>query len=316
MSLELLSSRAIIGWYFLQLEANAGSLWIDGITNYFNSDQDSESYPWLSQAPQMQEWVGGRNAKGFTSNGIEIKNKHFEATIEFKTKDVRRDKTKQVQVRIQDLANRTNSHWMSLVSTLIVNGATSVCYDGKYFFGTDHEEGKSGAQSNKLSVDISALACEIHGSTTAPSVEEMQQAILAGIAQIKSFKDDQGEPMNEGASQFLVMVPTKLWLTAEAAVKNAVITGNAVNLIPNMTGLQIAVAENARLNTWTDTFAIFRLDGSVKPIIRQEEKPVQLKTKAENSEFEFDNDAWQFGVDTWRNAGLGLWQGCCQVILT
>lgn len=316
MTAELLSSRAIQGMYFARLEQNVGQAWIDTITNYFTSDQDSETYPWLSQAPQMREWVGGRNAKGFTTNGIEIKNKHFEATIEFKTKDVRRDKTGQVQVRINDLADRTNSHWTSLVSTLILNGATTVCYDTKYFFATDHTEGNSGTQSNKISVDVSALPCSVHGTNTAPSVEEMQQAILQGIAQIKSFKDDQGEPMNEGAAQFLVMVPTSLWLTAEAATKNAVLASNAVNLIPNMQGLQIAVAENARLNTWTDKFAIFRMDGSVKPIIRQEEEPVKLKAKAEGSEFEFDNDAWQFGVDTWRNAGLGLWQGCCQVILT
>lgn len=316
MTAELLSSRAIIGWYFLRLAQNVGQNWIDGITNYFISDQDSEKYAWLGQAPQMREWIGGRNAKGFTDNGIEIKNRHFEATIEFAKKDVRRDKTGQVQIRINDLADRTNSHWASMVSTLILNGASTVCYDTKYFFGTDHEEGKSGAQSNSISVDVSALPCQVHGTATAPSVEEMQAAILSGIAKIKSFVDDQGEPMNEGAQQFLIMVPTSLWLTAEAATKNAVLTSNAINLIPNLQGLQIGVAENARLNTWTDKFAIFRMDGSVKPIIRQEEEKVKLKAKAEDSEFEFDNDAWQFGVDTWRNAGLGLWQGSCLVTLT
>lgn len=316
MSVELLSSRAIVGWYYLRLSQNAGAAWIDALTNYFVSDQDSETYPWLSQSPQMREWVGGRNAKGFTDNGLTIKNKHFETTIEFRRKDVRRDKTGQIQVRINDMADRTNSHWASLVSTLILGADASVCYDGQYFFDTDHSEGASGTQSNKLSVDISALPTSVHGSTTAPSVEEMQQAILQGIAQIKSFKDDQGEPMNEGAAQFMVMVPTSLWLTAEAATKNTVLTSNAINLIPNLQGLQIVVVENARLNTWTDKFAIFRLDGSVKPIIRQEEAPVSLKAKAEGSEYEFDNDAWQFGVDTWRNVGLGLWQGACQVILT
>jgi phage major head subunit gpT-like protein len=314
--MELITSRAIIGAYFLRLEQNIGASWVGLVSNYFISDQSSETYAWLTQSPQMQEWVDGRHAKGFTENGITIKNLHFEATIEFKLRDLRRDKTGQVMVRVNDMADRTNAHWAKLLSTLILNGATTVSYDGKYFFATDHAEKNSGIQSNKISVDISALPTQVHGVTTAPSVEEMQQAILQGIAQIKSFKDDQGELMNEGASQFLVMVPTSLWLIAEAATKNTILTSNAINLIPGLVGIQIGVAENARLNTWTDRFVILRTDGNIKPLIRQEEEKVQLKAKAEGSEFEFDNDAHQYGVDTWRNAGTGLWQGTCQVILT
>lgn len=313
MTAELLSSRAIIGMYYLRLEQNTGMGWCNLISNYFTSDQDSETYPWLSQAPQMREWVGGRNAKGFTDNGITIKNKHFETTIEFRLKDVRRDKTGQVRVRINDMADRTNSHWATLCSALIASGESLVCYDTKYFFATDHTEGKSGAQSNLLTVTLASLPAQVHGTTAAPSVEEMQQCILKAIAQIKGFKDDQGEPMNENAGQFLVMVPTSLWMTAQAAVKNTVLTSNAVNLIPNLEGIQISVVENARLNAWTTKFVVFRTDGSVKPIIRQEEAPVALKAKAEGSEYEFDNDAWQFGVDTWRNCGLGLWQHTCLV---
>ncbi len=316
MGAELLASRAIIGFYYARLEQATGLGWIGGVTNYFTSDQSSETYVWLGQSPQMREWIGGRNAKGFAENKITIENKHFEATVEFLRKDVRRDKTGQVKVRINDLADRTNSHWNMLVSALILNGASTACYDNQYFFDTDHSEGDSGTQSNSISVDISALPTQVHGTTTAPSVEEMQQAVLQGIAQIISFKDDQGEPMNENAAEFLVMVPTSLYLTAEAATKNAVLTSNAINLIPNLEGIKIGVAMNARLNSWTDKFVIFRLDGSVKPIIRQEEAPVQLKAKAEGSEYEFDNDAWQFGVDTWRNVGYGYWQGAVLVTLT
>lgn len=316
MGLTTLSSRAIIGAYYERLNQATGANWIGLLSNYFLSDQESESYAWLGMSPTMREWIGGRHAKGFRENGIEIKNKHFEATLEVRTRDLRRDKTGQVMVRINDLADRTNAHWASLLSTLILAGPSTLCYDGQYFYDTDHSEGASGTQSNQLSIDISALPAQVHGSTTAPSVEEMQQCILKGIAQIKSFKDDQGEPMNEGANQFLVMVPTALWLTAEAAVKNAVLTSNAINLIPNLSSVQIGVAENARLNDWTDRFVIFRTDGSVKPLIRQEEAPVSMKAKAEGSEFEFDNDAWQFGVDTWRNVGLGYWQHSCEIIMT
>ena len=65
----------------------------------------------------------------------------------------------------------------------------------------------SGSQSNSLSVDISALPCQVHGSTTVPSIEEMQQCIIQAISAMMAFKDDQGEPMNEMASSFLVLTP-------------------------------------------------------------------------------------------------------------
>ena len=59
-----------------------------------------------------------------------------------------------------------------------------------------------------------------------------------------------------------------------------------------------------------------RADGDVKAFIRQEETAVQIKAKAEGSEYEFDHDAHQYGVDTWRNVGYGYWQQACQVTLT
>ena len=65
------------------------------------------------------------------------------------------------------------------------------------------------------------------------------------------------------------------------------------------------------MNAWTDKFVIFRTDGSVKPLIRQEEVAVAIKAKAEGSEYEFDNDAHQYGVDTWRNVGYGYWHRAC-----
>ena len=129
-----LSSRAIIGQFYKRLNQNSGMEWIEAISNYFTSDQDTEEYAWIGQSPVMREWAGGRHAKGFTSNGITIENKHFEATLDIPLKHLRRDKTGQINVRIGELATRTNSHWALLLSKLITDGETLPCYDGKHFF--------------------------------------------------------------------------------------------------------------------------------------------------------------------------------------
>ena len=314
MGAEKLSSRAIIGTFYQQLAMDPGAGWLDKISMLFNSDQASEEYAWLGQSPAMREWIGGRHAKGFRENGLTIKNKHFEASIEVLVSELRRDKTGQVLARIRDLAARTNSHWASLLTSLIINGATTVCYDGQYFFDTDHSEGDSGTQSNKINADISALPAIVHGSAvTAPSVEEMQQSIILGIAQILSFKDDQGEPLNETASQFLVMAPMSLYAVANNALAMPRGTNVSEQKIPATFSVDLVV--NARLSAWTDKFVVFRADGNVKPFIRQEEVGVALKAIAEGSELEFKEDKHQYGVDTWRNVGYGYWQQACQVTL-
>jgi phage major head subunit gpT-like protein len=315
MDQQLLSSRAIIGMYYARLEANPGLPWIDGVSNLFGSDQASETYNFLGQSPAMREWLGSRQAKGFSGQGVTVINKHYEGTIEVQKKDARRDKTGQIRARVDEFADRGQTHWASLLSTLLLNGPSTACYDGQFFFDTDHSEGDSGTQDNDITVDISALPAAVHGVVTAPSVEEMQQSILKGIAQILSFKDNQGEPMNENARRFVVVVPTALYLIAVAATSTLVTAALQQNLNPNIVaGLTVDVQMNPRL-TWTDSFAVFRTDSPIKAFIRQTEQEVEFKAKAEGSEFEFDNDAWQFGIDAWRGVGYGYWQRACYVTM-
>ena len=315
MSAKGLGSRAIIGMYFLRLEQATGMNWIDQVSNLFTSDQESETYKWLGQSPQMREWVGGRNSKGFRENGITITNILFEATMDVQVPELRRDKTGQVRIRINELADRTNSHWAKLLSELIINGEATACYDGQFFFDTDHDEGDSGTQSNDISVDISELPVTNHGSTTAPSVGEMREVILQGVQQIYGFVDDQGEPLNETAQNFLVMVPVSLLNVAQAAVVLPFVDRGESNVIPATPGMNITVVSNARL-TWTTKVLVMRTDANVAPFIRQQETEVELKVKAEGSEYEFDNNAHQYGVDASPNVGYGLWQGTTLVTMT
>ena len=310
---SILSSRAVIGMYYARLEQNPGMAWVNGVSNLFNSDQASETYPFLGQNSSMREWIGGRQAKTLSGNSLIITNKHYENTLDLAIKDMRRDKTGQIAVRVNEFVDKSLSHWASLLSTLILNGSTTVCYDGQYFFDTDHSEGSSGTQSNSITCDISTYPAVVHGVVTAPSKEEMQQSILQGIAKILSFKDNAGEPMNENATSFMVIVPVGLYLTAAAAVSGMINAALANDMNPDqIAGMNISVQMNPRL-TWTDTFAIFRTDSPIKALIRQSETLDTVKIKDESSEYAFDTDHIQLGVDAWRNVGYGYWQRACLV---
>ena len=309
MGMQTLGSRAIIGSFYHALEQNAATSWVDPLSMRFQSDMETESYRWLGQSPMMREWIGGRLAKGLREDGISITNKTFEATLEIPVDWIRRDKTGQIMVRVNELARRTNAHWASLLSTLIIAGEAAVCYDGEYFFDTDHVEGDSGTQSNDVSYDAAV--------TTAPTVSEAQAIVLLGIQTMLGFKDDQGQPMNEDARAFTVMVPVPYMSAFGSALKAQVISdsSNLIQAIGSLSGFSVNLAVNPRL-TWTTKCAVFRADGDVAPFIRQEEQPVSIAAIAEGSELEFTDNVHQYGVKAVRNVGYGYWQKACLVTLT
>jgi phage major head subunit gpT-like protein len=321
MDVSGLSSRAIVGEYYAKLETPAIG-WIEPLSFMFDSNMPIETYKWLGQSPAMRQWLGGRGLKGLNVNGISIANNLYEGSLEIDGEDFRRDKTGQVLVRVADLARRTQTHWASLLSTLILNGSTTACYDGQNFFSTGHVEGDNQtAQSNLLTITMSGLVSPQTaslGTTTNPGALAMQQGILMGVQQILGFLDDRGEPMNEDAKQFTVMVPVPYWHAAKAAVGVPTLTGSESNLIPvlgSVDNFNISVVANPRLN-WTDKFAIFRSDGSVKPFIRQDEYAPMLALLDENSEYFALNHKLIFGVNVSRGVGYGYWQQAVRVQFT
>jgi len=316
MTTQTLSNRAIIGTFYRHLEQDAGQSWINALSMLFTSDQGSETYAWLGQTPVMREWIGGRQAKGFSENKMVIHNRRFEATVAVMTHELRRDKTGQILIRIRELAERTNAHWASLLSQLMKQGEFDTCYDGQAFFSSDHQEGKSGKQSNVISVDKNTLGIpKAELSSTEPNVKVMKAAILKGVRQILDVKDDQGEPLNENAKSFLALVPTNLMDVFNAAISSPVLSGAETNDLATSRNFSLNYAVNPRL-PWDNQFMLFRTDGSVSPFIRQEETPVKLNVIGSGSEEEFKEGRHLYGVDCYRNVGYGYWQKACLVKLT
>lgn len=302
MGSALITSRAVIGTFYAALE-QGDTNWVNALSFKTQSNQASESYAWLGQSPTMREWLGGRNAKTLREFSFDIKNKEHEATLEVTVPELRRDKTGQLNVRIAELADRVMAYPAKLMSTLMIAGESATCYDGQYFFDTDHAEGDSGAQSNDLSATAAVPAT--------PTVAEMRTAILAAVTAIIGFKDDRGEPMNENAKAFTVMVPLSMYAVAVEAINLPTVATGGANLLQNMPdGISISVRANVRL-TWTTKIAVYRTDGRVKPFILQEEMPVSMKAVAEGSELEFNDNKHRYGVDWSGNVGYGYWQHAC-----
>lgn len=303
-----LSSRAIIGRFFMLIEAAVVQAWAMKLAHYNgDSDQSSEEYVLSSMTPAMRRWIGGREAKRLLSQAITLTNEKFETTLVDKRDNFQYDKTGQLNQRISDLVTRAITHWNKLASDSIMAGESTLCYDGQNFFDTDHSFGLSGTLRNLLTA---SEIPELNVATpAAPTAAELANVILGMINYFQNYKDDQGEPIHEEAKEFLVMVPPNMGAQALTAKTKALIT-NGSTLVDNpLIGQEfsLSIQTNPRLTETTKLYC-FRTDSALKPLILQQRGTYRITSKAEGSDFEHDTDQWEFGVSAERACGLFSWE--------
>lgn len=313
---DLISDKQVMGWFFQRYDPIMETSWVNQLAIRVDSNVAVEEYAGLGNAPAMREWIAMRLMKSLREYRMLVRNKDYEATLEIFRKDLRRDRTGQLQAKIGELAERAAEHDEKLLSNMIdiamTSTATTLSYDGQIFFDTDHAVGDSGSMSNDISVDISALTTGTHGTVTAPSAGEMAGAIQAGVSQFFTFKDDQGEPVNGRTSQILIMVPPGLWSAAEQALTAPAFGGGETNPIFG-SSIQKQLVVNPRL-TWTDEFAIFRTDGIQKPFLIQVEEAPVFEVVGEGSEYAFDYAAHKYGVR--KSGAVAPWDFTKAVLVT
>ena len=118
------------------------------------SSTKQEVYPWLGQTTRFREWVGDRVVQGLATHGFTIVNKHFEDTVAISRDDYEDDSYGIYSPMIAQLGQDAKVHPDQLVYALIKAGISGLCYDGQYFFDTDHPSfDNTGASITVANVD-------------------------------------------------------------------------------------------------------------------------------------------------------------------
>ncbi len=102
------------------------------------STGSEEQYGWLGSSTQFREWLGDRAIQNLKLHDFKIKNKDFENTIGIDRNSIEDDKYGLYNPMIEQLGRDTNEHPDLLTFGLLKQGATQICYDGQFFFDTDH----------------------------------------------------------------------------------------------------------------------------------------------------------------------------------
>lgn len=95
-------------------------------------------YAWLKDMPGMREWLGDRVINQLAIDGYRIRNKSFESTVGVKRDNIEDDQYGVYAPMFQFMGENAARHPNELVFELLNAGYSTPCYDGQYFFDTDH----------------------------------------------------------------------------------------------------------------------------------------------------------------------------------
>lgn len=108
------------------------------IADVRDSNSLEEAVAIIGQSPKMREWIGERVVQNFSASVFSIKNKDWEMTVEVDRNDIEDDRLGIYRPQIADMGKSAAFLWDDLVIDLLLKGHQTICYDGQYFFDTDH----------------------------------------------------------------------------------------------------------------------------------------------------------------------------------
>jgi phage major head subunit gpT-like protein len=102
------------------------------------SSRGEERYGWLGKIPGVREWLGDRVVQNLSTSDYAIRNKDWELTIAVDRNDIEDDNLGVYNPLFQEMGQSTGAHFDQLIYGLLKAGFATLCYDGQYFFDTDH----------------------------------------------------------------------------------------------------------------------------------------------------------------------------------
>ena len=255
------------------------------------SDSAGEDYAWLSRFPKMRKWVGSKVLKNIEAKKYYVANEDWETTLAVKRNDIEDDRLGIYTNQAQMAGASAAELWDIISDDLKNNAFTKLCFDGQYFYDTDHPVGDT-TVSNKGTAALSA-------ATLAAAQASYGAARLA----IMSLKDEEGMPLRLVPDT--LEVPPALEATARLLLEKEKLADDSQN--PFFGTAKVKV--NPGLTSSTAWFLHVTSKPGIKPfIVQMRKRPVFVSQTDLTSDDVFDKGEYKFGAEA-RAAGLyGFWQ--------
>lgn len=254
------------------------------------SGSSQNDYNWLSAFPRMRKWIGEKAIKSLEAFKYSIVNDDWEATVEVNRNHIDDDQLGIYAPQAQMAGFSARQLPDEIVSDLKNNAFTSLCYDGQFFYDTDHPVAGASV-SNKLAVALSVAT----PAAAAASYGAARTAIM-------NFKDDEGRPL--ALIPNVLEVPPALESVALTLINSDKLNDNS----PNPYKGTATVLVNPRLTSSTAWF-LHVTNMPVKPFIYQERKaPVFVEQTDPQADDVFNRKLFKFGAEARAAGGYAFWQ--------
>lgn len=254
------------------------------------SGSSQNDYAWLSAFPKMKKWIGDKVVKALSAFKYTIVNDDFEATVEVDRNDIEDDNLGIYAPQAQMAGYSAKQLPDEIVSDLKNNAFVNQCYDGQYFYDTDHVV-------NGVSVSNKGTA-----ALSAATVALAKASFGAARTAIMSFTDEEGRS--------LALIPNVLEVPpALEEVGRMLCTYDKLeDDNPNPYKGTAELVVNPRLTSTTAWF-LHCTTMPVKPFFYQQRKaPVFVEQTDMQSDNVFNRRKYKFGVEARAAGGYGFWQ--------
>jgi phage major head subunit gpT-like protein len=254
------------------------------------SSSGQNDYTWLSKFPKMRKWIGDKVIKALEAFKYTVVNDDFEATVEVDRNDIEDDSLGIYRPQAEMAGYSAKQLPDEVVADLKNNAFANKCYDGQYFYDSDHPV---------AGVSVANLGTvALSGATQATALASYGVARTA----IMSFKDDEGRPL--GLVPDTLEVPPAL----EVQGKRLVAMEKLADDTPNPYFGTAKLVVNPRLTSTTAWF-LHVTSMPVKPFVYQERKaPVFVEQTDPQSDNVFMRKKFRFGAEARVAGGYAFWQ--------
>jgi phage major head subunit gpT-like protein len=102
------------------------------------ASQKTQKYGWIGKIQGAREWIGPRAVQNLAQHDYSITEKPWELTIGVDRDDIETDNLGIYAPLFTEMGQSTGAKWDELVFAQLKAGFDTPCYDGQYFFDTDH----------------------------------------------------------------------------------------------------------------------------------------------------------------------------------
>ena len=219
--------------------------------------------------PGMRECLGERQFSELRAANFVLDNKHWENSLLIKKTDLADDNLGQYGPVLEQLGIEAAHHPDELWFSVLEQGESTACFDGQFFYDTDHVWGSSGTQSNDITSTVA--------STSAPTVAEVKTAIRKMIRSMLAFKNDQGKLYNRPTVGRL----NDLTLLVPLALRDLVYDALESELISNSSNVVVdrpQIVSSPYLTSDVKLY-LFKTGEAVKPFVFQRRAPLTRMMK-------------------------------------